>query len=540
MSPETKKNLLTAASYAVVLLIGLLLGRNFVRESAKSGNNGQFPAVLIDRNGKLQQLMEIVGNNYVDVVGVDTLQDYAIKNVLSKLDPHSTYMPPAVAREMGEDLNGNFDGIGVEYYRLRDTLMITGVTPNGPAEQAGIRNGDKLLAINNKLVSGVHMKEQEVAAMVRGKIGTTVNLSISRNGRNLSEPIKVTRNKIVVSSIPAAYIIDTAIAYIKVKRFGAQTVRDFKENLNRMKQYGVNSLILDLRGNNGGFLQTATTLASEFFKEKKILVYTQGAHEPRTVYYSKGNGSFAEGKVAVLIDENSASASEIVAGAIQDWDRGIVVGRRSFGKGLVQDQYDFEDGSAVNLTIARYYTPSGRSIQKSYKDGLEKYFGEISRRYQSGELTHMHQDSLADTTLLSGTKYYTSNGRTIYGGGGIMPDIYVPLDTTGANALYERVSQVNLIQDYVYTHLISSPPDYSIDHYITHYQLPSRTYLDFIQEAKERGITVSNKESKEAREWIEEEMRALVARFFFGNEAYFKVKNQSDRVVKRAVEALKS
>jgi len=537
MSPETRKNLLTAATYAGVLFVGLLLGQSFVDENSRT-NNSIFPSVLVDKNGKLQQLIQIVNENYVDVVGSDTLQDFAIRKVLSRLDPHSTYMPPALAKALGEDLNGSFDGIGVEYYRLRDTLMITAVTPGGPADKAGIKIGDKLIGVDDKPISGVNMKEQEVAARVRGKRGSVVNLWVNRGGIDLAEPIKVRRDKIVVSSIDAAYIIDTAIAYIKIKRFGAQTANDFKENLNRMKQYGVSRLILDLRENGGGYLRSATALASEFFRDKKLLVYTQGAHEPRTDYFSTANGMFDQGKLAILIDEKSASASEIVAGAVQDLDRGIVVGRRSFGKGLVQDQFEFEDGSAINLTIARYYTPSGRSIQKSYKDGIDKYFNEINKRYISGELSR-DKENLLDTSLFKGLLYHTSSGRPIYGGGGIMPDIYVPIDTLGINSFYKKVIRENLINDYVYSNLVSTPPDFSIDHYMNHYSLPKDTYSNFVKLSQKKGIEVNNKQAALARKLIEADMKALVARFFFGSEAYFRIKNSSDHMLVRTVEALK-
>ena len=537
MSPETRKNLLAAATYAGVLFVGLLLGQSFVDENTRT-NNSIFPSVLVDKNGKLQQLIQIVNENYVDVVGSDTLQDFAIRKVLSHLDPHSTYMPPALAKALGEDLNGSFDGIGVEYYRLRDTLMITSVTPGGPADKAGIKIGDKLIGVDNKPISGVNMKEQEVAARVRGKRGSSVNLWINRGGIDLDKPIKVRRDKIVVSSIDAAYIIDTAIAYIKIKRFGAQTANDFKENLNRMKQYGVSRLILDLRENGGGYLRSATALASEFFSDKKLLVYTQGAHEPRTDYFSTANGMFDQGKLAILIDEKSASASEIVAGAVQDLDRGIVVGRRSFGKGLVQDQFEFEDGSAINLTIARYYTPSGRSIQKSYKDGIDKYFNEINKRYISGELAR-DKENFVDTSLFTGLLYHTSSGRPIYGGGGIMPDIYVPIDTLGINSFYKKVIRENLINDYVYSNLVSTPPDFSIDHYMNHYSLPKDTYSNFVKLSQKKGIEVNDKQAALARKLIESDMKALVARFFFGSEAYFRIKNSSDHMLVRTVEALK-
>ncbi len=538
MRPSTKKNLLLAASYAGVLFLGLLFGQRLAVDDAGTGPS-ILPLGINDNTGKLQRFMQIVNDRYVEPIGVDTLQDKAISEVLTGLDPHSSYMPPSIAKAVGDDLAGSFDGIGVEYYRLNDTLMITAVTPAGPADKAGVRIGDRMIGIDELPIAGVRMNEREVSAKVRGRRGTSVNLWIHRDGEDLPKPIKVTRDKIVVSSIEAAYIIDTAIAYVKIRRFGAQTVEDFRSNLKRMKQYGVNKLILDLRGNSGGYLRAATALAGEFFKDKKLLVYTQGAHEPRVNYFSNSSGMFPDGKLAVVIDEKSASASEIVAGAVQDLDRGTVVGRRSFGKGLVQQQFNFDDGSAVNLTIARYYTPSGRSIQRSYKEGRDQYFMEILSRYKVDESGSSETAILNDTSLFKGLVYRTISGRKVYGGGGIMPDIYVPLDSLGPLSFYQRALGADLINRFVYLNLIRKPPDFSVEHFMEHYELPRGTYDDFVAFARVNGLESDVRQSRASRRMIEANIKAQLARFFFGSEAYFKIINESDHVLARTVEVLK-
>lgn len=537
MHPETKKNILAAATYAFVLLIGLILGQVFVREDDPS-TPSVIPMMLKDKTGKLQRLVDLVSERYVEAVTIDTLQDVVIKEVLSRLDPHSTYLSSSQARAMDETLSGSFDGIGVEYYLLDDTLMIVAVTKGGPAEMAGLRMGDRLIGIDDLPITGI--SEREVSAKVRGKRGSTVRLWINRAGKDLEKPISVKRDKIVVSSIDAAYIIDTATAYIKIKRFGARTSEDFVRNMKLLKQYGVKKLILDLRGNTGGYMLAAVALSDQFFEDRNLLVYTQGAHEERADYYSNGEGIFAHGKLAVLIDEKTASASEILAGAVQDLDRGIIVGRRSFGKGLVQEQFDFDDGSAINLTIAKYYTPSGRCIQRSYANGNDQYFNEIMWRNQSEELPDVQGVLQRDSTnFQKGLVYHTTSGKPIFGGGGIMPDVYVPLDTLGRSSFYNKVLHQDLISNFVYRNMVASPPDFAIEHFMANYKLPVKTYPEFIKFAETQGIEVNNVQASASKQLIEANMKAVVARYFFGSEAYFKIMNNTDHVLNRTVEILR-
>src|SRR5690606_33497689 len=383
MRKETKRNLFAAATYGAALLLGLLLGQNYADENTRSSSNSLLPLGMTDRTGKVQRMIDLIAENYVDSVNIDQLQNLAADELVKQLDPHSEYLRPNQALKQHEALEGSFEGIGIEYYNLNDTLMTVGLVTGGPAQRAGMRVGDKLIAINGDTVAGVNISEKAIEAKVRGRRGTTLEITINRNGKSLPLPLKVVRDRVDVSSIDAAYILDTATAYIKIRRFGAKTSDDFKNTLQRLKKQGAQQLILDLRENGGGYFNAATALTSQFFTDKRLIVYTEGAHEPRTDYYSNADGIFGDGGLVVLIDEQSASASEIVAGAIQDLDRGVVVGRRSFGKALVQEQFEFGDGSALNLTVARYYTPLCRCIQKRYRTASDVTLL-TTRRYAVG------------------------------------------------------------------------------------------------------------------------------------------------------------
>lgn len=538
MRPGTKKNILIAAMYAGILALGIFLGQNFSDEKKPIGNTSILPLGLSDKTSKVQKVLQIVESRYVDKVALDTLQDYAITEILAHLDPHSAYLPPRKVQSINENLQGSFDGIGIEYYTVNDTLLVTNLVPGGPADIAGIRRGDKIIWVNDVQVSGVHISRQKVSDLVRGKRGTTVSLWINREGKAVETPIQIIRNKISVSSIDAAYIIAPNIGYIKIRRFGAHTAEEFREALTGLMDQRAEQLILDLRDNTGGYFYAALEVADEFFSEGKLLVYTKGVNEAKMDYYSTSDGLFERQPVIVLINEHSASASEIVAGAIQDWDRGLVIGRRSFGKGLVQEQFDFGDGSAMNLTIARYYTPSGRSIQKPYNQGHISYFNEIKQRYADGELTSGIVTA-ADTVSADGTVYHTGAGRTIIAEGGIMPDIYIPLDTAKITDYYRYVVEKGLINKFVYHELIGTPPAFSIEKFMEEYELPRSAYMRFTQDVDESLDQISFSQKRASEVLIEGDMRALLAKFYFGDEAWFKIKNADDRIVQRAIEEMR-
>jgi carboxyl-terminal processing protease len=342
-------------------------GPKLVRENQNSKNGSFLSFGLSGRSSKVEKVIRIINENYVDSVKLDTVEDMAIQEILKHLDPHSAYLAPEDAQLLSDDLEGNFNGIGIEYYILNDTLLITSVKHGGPAFKAGIKHGDKILAINKKPVAGIRVTSRHIVDQIRGKRGSAVELLVKRD--TIRKSFSMLRDRIIVSSIDAAYMLTGQSAYIKISKFGARTDEDFHASLLKLKKQGMKNLVLDLRDNGGGYLNSATALADEFLADQELIVYTQGLHEPRTDYFASSKGDFENGKLVVLIDENTASASEIIAGAVQDLERGTIIGRRSFGKGLVQEQFDFGDGSALNLTIARYYTASGRSIQKSYKKG---------------------------------------------------------------------------------------------------------------------------------------------------------------------------
>src|SRR5690606_26744784 len=374
---------------------------------------------------------------YVDSVNIDSIQNGAINHIISHLDPYSNYLIPNESKRQTEILEGTFEGIGMEYFNLNDTLLIVSLIYGGPADNAGFRVGDKILKIDNQDVAGVHISREEIEKLIRGRRGTSVDIHIKRDAAALSSPIKVIRDQVTVSSLDVVYMIQPTVGYIKVRRFGINTADEFKTALLELQKQGARRLILDLRDNGGGYFHMAIKMASEFFEDKRLIVYTEGAHEERFDYYSEGGGIFATGEVAILINEQTASASEIVAGAIQDWDRGLIIGRRSYGKGIVQEQFDFADGSTVNLSIARYYTPLGRSIQKKYTPNWSNMI----------DYNSMYRGLWAvDTLYAHGKVYQTKAGKQVYSGGGILPDIVVPQDSNSLNLMYRDLMRYSFIE----------------------------------------------------------------------------------------------
>jgi len=536
MQDSTKKNILFAFAYAAVLAVGILLGQNYADENQPIGSTSFIPIGVTDKTGKVQKTLQLIQERYVDKVGLDTLQDVAIVEMLARLDPHSAYFPPRKAQTMEESLSGSFDGIGIEYFSINDTLLVTSIVKDGPADKAGMLRGDKLIWINDSLIAGVNRSREEIANLVRGRRGSNVNIWVNRAGKEIESPLKIRRDEIIVSSIDAAYIIEPQTAYIRIKRFGERTADEFDKALSDLSKNKVDKLILDLRENGGGYFYSALAVADNFFSADKLLVYTAGANEERVDYYSTANGLFKEGELIVLIDENSASSSEIVAGAVQDLKRGTVIGRRSFGKGLVQEQFDFGDGSALSLTVARYYTPLGRSIQKPYKIGNGKYFNELNQRFLSGELTQ--NITRTDSVTNDGRIYQSSSGKLFKVNGGIMPDVYVPLDTTALTPFYNQIQEKGLISKFVYNQMISTPPSFAIENYIQDYELPESTFAKFLQFVRDQGVFFSNGEVGISKKQLEGDIKALIGRYFFGNEAWFKVRNHQDYMIQRSLEVL--
>ena len=490
---------------------------------------------------KLQIAEMAINNLYVDSVDEQKLVEDGIKGMIEKLDPHSSYMTAKEVKEANEPLQGNFEGIGVQFNMVEDTLLVIQPVIGGPSEKQGIIAGDRIVSVNDTAIAGVSMPKEEIMRRLRGPKGTKVNLGVVRRGIADTLRFVVTRDKIPVKSIDAAYMIRPGIGYIRIGSFGAQTHEEFCQSIMKLTGEGMQSLILDLQENGGGYLHAAVAIANEFLDNNELIVYTQGRRVPRNEYRAQGNGLFEKGKVVVLVDSYSASAAEIVTGAIQDQDRGLVVGRRSYGKGLVQRPIDLPDGSMLRLTIAHYYTPSGRCIQKPYEKGKKgDYAMDVVNRLKSGEL--MHEDSIH---FVDSLKYYTlKEHRVVYGGGGIMPDYYVPLDTTKYTRFHREMSARSLIINaslrYVDQQRKALKKQYpTFGRFQQEFEIPASVTDGILAEAEKQNIKPKDDEElKTTMPYLKLQLKALVARDLWDTSQYFAVMNESNDVVKRALELM--
>ena len=531
MKKNTQKNILIAISYSMILIVGMYLGIRFIKSQGFGVTRRT--ELASNNNEKLEEILHIINKNYVDEINTDSFQNLPIDSVLHQLDPHSVYLPPADAQDMTDNLEGNFEGVGIEYYMLNDTMMVTGVVKDGPAYQAGIKLGDKILTIDTTMVSGRNLPKEKLTGRFRGKAGSGVGVTLLRSGTQVQSRLMVTRGKVNISSIDASYMINAETGYVRISKFGANTDIDFGAAAANLKARGMKKLILDLRDNGGGYFSAATGLADQFLPENKLIVYTQGKHEPRTDYFSTGTGAFQNGKLAILINENTASASEIVAGAIQDLGRGIIVGRRSFGKGLVQEQFAFGDGSALNLTIARYYTPSGRSIQKSYKKGYDAYKHELDERMSDGELTgdrSSFQDSIEKNEGVNLQQH--KRAKTT---GGIQPDVFVKLDTTGYNKFYAGLVSKKVLSDYVFNVLTSRYSASFVEQNINYFNLGDNDFKDFIGYIQRKNVTIDRLQLYSSKTVILNDLKALLCRYYLGDVGYYRSVNQTDNAIKQAL-----
>ncbi len=531
MKKNTRFNLIIGLTYALTIAGGMFLGFKFLKDQGfKLAPSNLFASASTN---KVNAIINLIDKNYVDDVNADSLQNLPIDSLLQQLDPHSLYLPAKNAEDLAETLNGNFEGIGIQYYILKDTLLVTNVFANGPAALAGLKLGDKILKIDSLFVSGRQLPPAEMMGKIKGKRGTPVQLLLQRQNDTNPFLLTIKRARVEVNSIDAAYLLNPETAYIRISNFGFNTEKDFVEAIKLLKAKGMKKLVLDLRDNGGGYLNAATSLANQFLAENKLIVYTQGKHEPRTDYFTTGGGEFEQGKLAVLINENSASASEIFAGAIQDLNRGIIIGRRSFGKGLVQEQFAFDDGSALNLTIARYYTPLGRSIQKSYKKGYAAYQHEIEGRFIDGELTE-DPVKLKDSLL---KKPMPTNKKTI-ALGGIHPDVYVKLDTLGYNKFYSTLIAKKILVDFVFDLLANRYTPTYLEQNLTSFNVSDADIKDLQKYIQQKNIVIDNKQFLAAKSIIYTDLKALLYKYHLGDAGFYKASNLTDNVVKQALNKL--
>lgn len=518
--------------FALLLVAGILIGIRF------SGNGTNDRLLIYPRADKVNGVLDMIEDTYVDSISRKELEETAIKSILKKLDPHSVYIPASDVQDMNEPLEGNFTGIGVQFNFQNDTIIVVNTVPNGPSEKAGILPGDRIIKVNDTLVAGVKLKSSQIVKSLKGIEGTSVKVSILRYGNSKLLEFLVTRAKIPLKSIDIAYLPEPEIGYIKISKFAKTTSSEFKQAVERLNSKGMKKkIIIDLRGNGGGLLTSATDIADQFLEDKQLIVVTKGKARQLSETYSKPAGICVDFDVVLLIDEYSASASEVLAGALQDNDRATVIGRRSFGKGLVQEQVLLPDGSAIRLTIARYFTPTGRSIQKPYNNGIDKYYGELSERLSHGELEKLDSIRFADSL-----KFSTPKGKAVYGGGGIMPDIFVPFDTSGITKFYESLLSKGLI--YRFAFLYSDQNRNSLKeckniNELRKLLLEKKILNDFIEYAKINGISPNKAEIKASEILIENQLIAYIGRNFFNDNGFYPVILELDKSVKKAIEVLK-
>ena len=521
----------------LVLITPSLIGRGGVGLAQLRFNLGNNSPIR-----KLQIAEMAITNLYVDTVDESKLVEDAIRGMLKELDPHSTYATPKEVKAMNEPLQGNFDGIGVQFNMIEDTLIVIQPVVNGPSEKVGIMPGDRIVSVNDTAIAGVKMSKEDIMKRLRGKKGTQVKLGVVRRGIADQLTFIVTRDKIPVKSIDAVYMVRPGIGYIRITNFGATTYDEFMEGVRTLQQQGMKDLLLDLQDNGGGYLQAAVQIADEFLEKNDLIVYTQGRKAgQRAEYRAKGNGKLVEGKVVVLINEFTASAAEIVTGAIQDQDRGTVVGRRSYGKGLVQRPIDLPDGSMIRLTIAHYYTPSGRCIQKPYKKGdLRDYEMDLDNRLKHGELTNPDSIHFADSL-----KCYTlRKQRIVYGGGGIMPDFFVPLDTLQYTKYHRQLSARSIVLNaslrYIDNNRKQLKSRYAtFEQFNRQFEVPQSLIDEILAEAdKPKVKPQDDAEMKRTLPYLRNQLKSLVARDIWDMSEYFHIANDQNHIYQKGLEVI--
>jgi carboxyl-terminal processing protease len=516
--------------FAALLIAGMFIGKSL----DFSGNRVDplFVNKRTDAVEKLSQIIRLIDKEYVDTINKEQLVEKSIINILQGLDPHSTYISPKDLQGVNESLEGNFQGIGIEFNIFDDTIRVVSVIKNGPSDKAGLKAGDKIIKVEDKIVAGKKIKNKDVTTNLRGEEGTKVNVTILRGKPDKLYTFAITRGEIPLYSVDASYMLDEATGYIKLNRFAETSYDEFMTAIKKLRAQHVKNLILDLRDNGGGLLNAAVSISDEFLEKDKLIVYTQGKSSPKKIYKATQKGALSTTPLILLVDENSASASEILAGAIQDNDRGTLIGRRTFGKGLVQQQTELPDGSAIRLTTARYYTPTGRCIQKSYSKGLDAYIHDERDRFVHGEFQNADSNKFADSL-----KFKTPKGKTVYGGGGIMPDVFIPLDTAEHNSYLTQLLVKNLFVkfafDYIDTHR-GSLERISLDDFANNYSLTPEDLTEFYGFTERNGIKKNTIALKQSRELITSYLKSAIARSIWGNNGFYRLYNLNDKALQAA------
>ena len=516
---------------AVLIMAGILVGLRLSKGLSKR-------LVNVEGGSKFDEVMWYVGNDYVDTPDTHELEEAAIAAMMEKLDPHSAYVSLEEFNEVNDPLLGSFDGIGVQFRLEKDTIAIVNVIKGGPSEKVGIMAGDRIIYVDDTLVASQKLANEDVMRKLKGPKGTKVRVRVLRRGVEGLLDYTITRDAIPTYSVDIAYMLDESIGYLKLSKFSATTTDEFKKGIKSLKQQGMKQLVFDLRGNSGGFLNAAVDVADEFLPRGSMIVYTEGRNRPRQYMKARHHGMLEDMPVVVLIDGESASASEIVAGALQDNDCGTIIGRRSFGKGLVQEQIMLSDRSAIRLTVAKYYTPTGRCIQKPYDEDHEKYLLESYERYENGEMFHPDSIHFADSL-----KYTTPKGKTVYGGGGIMPDIYVPLVDDSTEYYFNRIVNTGLLYQYAFDytdrHRQQLQRYKTVDAFDKQFVVSDAMFSELVKRAEEKGIKGTEEQQQVAHREADILLKAYIARNLFDDEGFYPIYAPMDEVLQRAVEELK-
>lgn len=515
----------------ILLLSGIIIGL-YINKGVNTKK------VEVEGGSKFDEVMWYVGNDYVEEPNAQEIQDEAIAAMMEKLDPHSAYVPLEEFNEVNDPLLGSFDGIGVQFRLERDTIAIVSVIKGGPSEKVGLMDGDRIIYVDDTLVASKKLKNEDVMRKLKGPKGTKVRVRVLRRGVEGLLDYTITRDAIPTYSVDIAYMLDDEIGYLKLSKFSATTVSEFKKGIGELDSQGMKKLIFDLRGNTGGYLSAAVDIADEFLPRGCLIVYTEGRNRPRNYMKARRHGQLEDIPVVVLIDGESASASEIVAGALQDNDRGTIIGRRSFGKGLVQEQIMLSDQSAIRLTVARYYTPTGRCIQKPYGDSHEDYLLESYERYENGELFHPDSIHFADSL-----KFTTPKGKTVYGGGGIMPDIYVPLVDDSTEYYFNRIVNLGLLYQYAFDytdkHRAQLKGYKTVEAFDRSFKVTDAMFDALVHLADEKGIVGTEEQRQAARRETDILLKAYIARNLFDDEGFYPIYAPMDEILQRAIEELK-